>query len=408
MTLTPSKVRKLPIQEPELLTYPELFHHQEDDTIDLLELLQTVWNWKWLILLLVVFGTLGSYGVTSILPKVYSASVLFLTEDENSLRRTAANPKLMHKMVQQEALAEIILAGFIQGNSLETELSPEEQAVGILLSGKTLSFEKEGFEGLDKSQKSSNNVFQKNIEIKELPKFSMLTVRHSDPESAQVLANRLPELMNQYSSISSQNFYLKEDVKIKKQISDIRLNQLAALNEIEKILGSKVVSSISLTEGGNDINIMTLLKLRLGEKLADLAISSISANQQTFLKIQAEVKALEKIIQEQEIHMNQSESLGVKLKGKNQLYETLIKQESFLIEKKQKIEQTLSDLINRSLEMLSTASVPESPIEPKVRLIVALSAVVSLFAGIFLVFVIEFVKNARSRLKEQEAGLSPA
>ncbi|MDP7332104.1 MAG: Wzz/FepE/Etk N-terminal domain-containing protein [SAR324 cluster bacterium] len=408
MTLTPSKVRKLPIQEPELLTYPELFHHQEDDTIDLLELLQTVWNWKWLILLLVVFGTLGSYGVTSILPKVYSASVLFLTEDENSLRRTAANPKLMHKMVQQEALAEIILAGFIQGNSLETELSPEEQAVGILLSGKTLSFEKEGFEGLNKSQKSSNNIFQKNIEIKELPKFSMLTVRHSDPESAQVLANRLPELMNQYSSKNSQDFYLKEREKSIKQISDIRMNQLVALNEIETILGTKGVLSISLMEGGNDFNIMTQLKLRLGEKLADMAISSTSADQQTFLKIQAEVKALEKIIQEQEKLMNLSESQGVKLKGKQQLYETLIKQESFLIEKKQKIEQTLSDLINRSLEMLSTASVPESPIEPKVRLIVALSAVVSLFAGIFLVFVIEFIKNARSRLKEQEAGFSPA
>ena len=314
----------------------------------------------------------------------------------------------MHKIVQQEALAEIILAGFIQGNSLETELSPEEQAVGILLSGKTLSFEKEGFEGLNKSQKSSNNIFQKNIEIKELPEFSMLTVRHSDPESAQVLANRLPELMNQYSSKSSQDFYLKENVKIKKQISDIRLNQLAALNEIEIILGAKGVSSISLTEGGNDINIMTQLKLRLGEKLADLAISSTSANQQTFLKIQAEVKALEKIIQEQEKLMNLSESLGVKLKGKQLIYEALVKEESLLIAKKQKVEQTLSDLKNYYLEMLSTASVPESPIEPKVRLIVALSAVVSLFAGIFLVFVIEFVKNARSRLKEQEAGLSPA
>ena len=56
MTLTPSKVRKLPFQEPEVLTYPELFHHQEDDTIDLFELLQTVY-WKWLILLLVVDST---------------------------------------------------------------------------------------------------------------------------------------------------------------------------------------------------------------------------------------------------------------------------------------------------------------------------------------------------------------
>ncbi len=407
MTLTPSKVRKLPIQEPELLTYPELFHHQEDDTIDLLELLQTVWNWKWLILLLVVFGTLGSYGVTSILPKVYSASVLFLTEDENSLRRTAANPKLMHKMVQQEALTEIILAGFIQGNSLETELSPEEQAVGILISEKTLSFDKKGFEGLKQSKKSSNNIYQKNIEIKDLPEFSMLTVRHSDPESTQILVNRLPEIMTQYSSKSLQDFYLREILNLQKQIYVLRLRQSEALREVETLRG-KGVSSFSLTAGGNGIKIITQLKVRLGEKLADMAISSTSEDQQSFLKIQAEVKALEKIIQEQEKHMNLSESLGVKLKGKHQLYETLIELESLLIEKKQKVEQTLSDLKNRSVEMLSTASVPKSPIEPKVRLIVALSAVVSLFAGIFLVFVIEFVKNARSRLKEQEAGFSPA
>ncbi len=403
MAQNPTRVQKLPVEEPKVVPYPTYFSQPEDDTIDLFELLQTVWNWKWLILLLVVLGTLGSYGVTSILPKVYSASVLFLTEDENSLRRTAANPKLMHKLIQQEELTEIILAGLNQGNTNETELAREEQATGILLSEKTLSFKKEGLNF--KEKRGGNNL---EIQLKELPDFSMLTVQHSDPASAQVLANRLPELMNQYSSKSSQDFYLKENVKIKKQISDIRLNQLAALNEIEIILGSKGVSSISLTEGGNDINIMSQLKLRLGEKLADLAISSTSANQQTFLKIQAEVKALEKIIQEQERLMNISESLGVKLKGKQLIYETLIEQESFLLAKRQKVEQTLANLKNRDIEMLNTAEVPKSPIEPKARLIVALSAVVSLFAGIFSVFVIEFVKNARSRLKEQEAGLSPA
>ena len=403
MAQNPTRVQKLPVEEPKVVPYPTYFSQPEDDTIDLFELLQTVWNWKWLILLLVVLGTLGSYGVTSILPKVYSASVLFLTEDENSLRRTAANPKLMHKLIQQEELTEIILAGLNQGNTNETELAREEQATGILLSEKTLSFKKEGLNF--KEKRGGNNL---EIQLKELPDFSMLTVQHSDPASAQVLANRLPELMNQYSSKSSQDFYLRENVKINIQISDTRINQLAALNEIEIILGANGISSISLTEGVNDINIMTQLKLRLGEKLADLAISSTSANQQTFLKIQAEVKALEKIIQEQERLMNISESLGVKLKGKQLIYEALVKEESLLIAKKQKVEQTLSDLKNRSVEMLSTASVPKSPIEPKVRLIVALSAVVSLFAGIFLVFVIEFVKNARSRLKEQEAGFSPA
>ena len=37
-----------------------------------------------------------------------------------------------------------------------------------------------------------------------------------------------------------------------------------------------------------------------------------------------------------------------------------------------------------------------------------MAATISLFVGIFLVFVIEFIKNAKSRLKENEEGLSAA
>ena len=95
------------------------------------------------------------------------------------------------------------------------------------------------------------------------------------------------------------------------------------------------------------------------------------------------------------------------LKGKQKIFESLISQESKLLEIKQQIEQKLMDLKNRRVEILSSATLPESPIEPKTRLIVVLSAVVSLFAGLVLVFVIEFIKNAKSRLKENEEGLSP-
>ena len=99
MTLSPSKVRKLPIQEAEVLSYPEYFHHQEDDTIDLFDLFKTLWNWKWLIILIFIMGTVGSYGVTNILPKVYEASVIFSTEDEISMKRVVANPKLMLSLI---------------------------------------------------------------------------------------------------------------------------------------------------------------------------------------------------------------------------------------------------------------------------------------------------------------------
>ena len=166
--------------------------------------------------------------------------------------------------------------------------------------------------------------------------------------------------------------------------------------------------SISIDEEGNDFNIITPLKLRLGEKLADKALAIASNDQNKLLKLEKEIFALENEISEQDILINQTQNIRISLKGKQKIYETLINQESFLIESLQKVDQKLMDLKNRRIEILSTASLPESPIKPKTRLIVALSAVVSLFVGLFLVFVIEFIKNAKSRLKENEEGLSPA
>jgi len=408
MTLSPSKVRKLPIQEPEVLSYPEYFHHQEDDTIDLFDLFKTLWNWKWLIILIFILGTVGSYGVTNILPKVYEASVIFSTEDEISMKRVVANPKLMMKLIQNENLIQTVLTGVIQENDLNNEITPAEQALNILLADNVISFDEEQFKELKNTQKSSNKfILNQSIELNNLPQYSFFTVQHSDPKTAQLLANQLPTLLNQYGLNSEQEFYIRENLKYQKQIDNIQTLQAKTLLEIESLTG-KGTSSISLVEGGNDINIMTQLKLRLGEKLADKALAIASNDQNSILKIEKEIIALENEISEQDILMNQNDNLRVKFKGKQKIYETLIDQESSLIANLQKLDQKLANLESRSVEILSSATLPESPIKPKTRLIVALSAVVSLFVGIFLVFVIEFIKNARSRLQENEEGLSPA
>ena len=103
-----------------------------------------------------------------------------------------------------------------------------------------------------------------------------------------------------------------------------------------------------------------------------------------------------------ESHGDKKEELQIKI------YEILTFQEFSLIESKQIIDQKLSDLDNRRIKILKSSTLPESPIKPKTRLIVPLSAVVSLFVGIFLVFVIEFINKAKSRLQENEEGLSRA
>jgi LPS O-antigen subunit length determinant protein (WzzB/FepE family) len=408
MTLSPSKVRKFPIQEPEVLSYPEYFHHQEDDTIDLFDLFQTLWNWKWLIILIFILGTVGSYGVTNILPKVYEASVIFSTEDELSLKRVVANPKLMMKLIQNENLVQTILTGVIQENDLNNEITPADQALTVLLEENVIFFDEEKFMDLKDIQDNSNKIIlgQKN-EIKKVPDFSFLTVQHPDPETAQLLANQLPNLLNQYHLISEQDFYLKERLSLEMKIVDIQTLQSKKLGEIESLKGQGT-SLFSLNNLENNDAIMAQLKSRLGEKIADKALAIASNDQDKILKIKKEIFALENEVSDYDILINKAQNLRINLKGKQKIYETLINQESFLIENLQKVDQKLSELKNRRVEILSSATLPESPIKPKTRLIVALSAVVSLFVGIFLVFVIEFIKNAKSRLKENEERLSPA
>ena len=196
-------------------------------------------------------------------------------------------------------------------------------------------------------------------------------------------------------------------MKLQKQLGDIRDSQEKILLEITN-LTQKGVANVNFVEGGRDINIMTQLKLRLGEKLADKALAFASNEQERYQKLNKEIEALQNEIHLQKNLIKESETHGVKVKGKQKIFESLISQESKLLEIKQQIEQKLMDLKNRRVEILSSATLPDSPIKPKTRLIVALSAVVSIFVGIFLVFVIEFIKNAKSRLKENEEGLSPA
>ena len=101
MTLSPSKIRKLPIQEPEVLSYEEYFHHQEDDTIDLFDLFKTLWNWKWLIILIFITGTSISYIVTIQMPKIYVSKHIFETNINDLMIKDLNNLQLVNKIEDQ-------------------------------------------------------------------------------------------------------------------------------------------------------------------------------------------------------------------------------------------------------------------------------------------------------------------
>ncbi|MCH2293216.1 MAG: Wzz/FepE/Etk N-terminal domain-containing protein, partial [SAR324 cluster bacterium] len=77
------KVRKIPPQEITQNDMPiptqgwQPFS-AEDDTIDLMELLTTLWRYKWLLILLPIFGIIGAYTAVQFLPVEYQSRVTFL------------------------------------------------------------------------------------------------------------------------------------------------------------------------------------------------------------------------------------------------------------------------------------------------------------------------------------------
>ena len=305
MTQNPSKDINKTIYVQKDLSQQNYLSPYEDDTIDLFELFLTIWNWKWLILIIFILGTLVSNGVTSILPKSYEASVLFLTEDETALKRVVSNPKLIYEIVKNEHLTDIILKGSTIDKNQDSEFSPEEQATAILLDKNTLSFNKEGY---DFTSSKSSKYFQGDIRLNSLPDFSIFKIQHSNPQSAQYLSNHLPELLNQFSVNSEQDFFIKERLKLQKQLGDIKVSQEKILLEITNLFFQKGVATVNLVEGGSDINIMTQVKLRLGEKLADKALAFATNEQERYQKINKEIEALQNEIFLQENLITESET----------------------------------------------------------------------------------------------------
>ena len=174
----------------------------------------------------------------------------------------------------------------IQENDLNNKITPAEQALTVLLEENVIIFDEEKFIDLkENSNKDNSNkiILEQKNEIKKIPDFSFLTVQHPDPKTAQLLANQLPNLLNQYDIISEQDFYLKEQLSLERKIFDIQTLQSKKLAEIESLKGQGKLL-FTLNSEDND-QIMNQLKSRLGEKIADKALAIASNDQNKLLRV---------------------------------------------------------------------------------------------------------------------------
>ena len=111
--------------------------------------------------------------------------------------------------------------------------------------------------------------------------------------------------------------------------------------------------------------------------------------------LERQIKNYSNVLQDRS---NQIGSLKVEkefLTKELEVYQEIYKQLRIQLEQ-QRLEASKDETLFR---IIDPALEPEHPSKPKKLLIVALSAVVSLFFGIFLVFLIEFSRNFRERME---------
>ncbi|MEE3266145.1 MAG: Wzz/FepE/Etk N-terminal domain-containing protein, partial [SAR324 cluster bacterium] len=78
---------KVQPQALQTMTYvPEYAQPLEDDTIDMYELLITLWSKKWLVIGVTVIAALGSVVFALLQPPVYKAEALLLPPDEKKFQ----------------------------------------------------------------------------------------------------------------------------------------------------------------------------------------------------------------------------------------------------------------------------------------------------------------------------------
>ena len=208
-----------------------------------------------------------------------------------------------------------------------------------------------------------------------------LTVQFHNPELATSLAN---------DGLRWANDYL-----LSQEIIDLQ-RELNSLGQSLSQLGTEKSMEVKSAEMGNSLSVSPLVLENLQQRLIDRQIElgvleKTQPNAASIAGMKAEIGVLEaKLAELNKQRDGQSTEAGRESEEIAKLRIQFAQNQSRL-ELLQSGQQLLVRIIDRAIR-------PENPSKPNTRLILALSLVVGLFGGIFLVFLVDFVRKTRQRL----------
>ena len=347
----------------------------EDDTIDLVELILTVWRY-WLLVLVSVVLCLVVAGIfLQITPKGYNTSVIYEISNVPGVNKAEINGKLsglfvrrafLMNFLEQAGLTPLILRDLYDPSTdtyaLPNDLlSPDEFAAASLignLKNPTFEFQTEKSAGLNS-----------------------LTVHFRDPDLAVSLANDGLRWANDY--------LLSEEILDLQRRSDSlsqSLSQLVAEKPIE-VKSAAIETSFYVSP-----LVLENLQQRLIDRQIELVLlEKTQPGAPSITDMKAEIGVLEAKLAE--LNKRRESQSIVNSPESEEIYKLRIQfaQTQSRLQLLQSGQHPLVRIIDRAIP-------PENPSKPNVRLILALSLVVGLFGGVFLVFLVDFVRKTRQRL----------
>ena len=371
--------------------FPHPYHPQNSKGINfyLSELqLSLKRNW-WILLASFLIAFLGTWSYLELNPKTYVVRVSYEVIPLNPVNLQQKNDEGRIVDLEEEFLNQYtiglfqkieFLAFFLNRTGLtplilfdlydpttdtyvlpNDSLSPDEFAAALLTgSNKNPTFEFQ-------AEKSSG--------------LKSLTVQFHNPELATSLAN---------DGLRWANDYL-----LSQEIIDLK-RELDSLGQSLRQLGTEKSIEVKSAEMGNSLSVSPLVLENLQQRLIDRQIElgvfeKTRPNAASIAGMKAEIGVLEaKLAELNKQRDSQSIGDGRESEGISKLRIQFAQNQSRL-ELLQSGQQPLVRIIDRAIP-------PENPSKPNARLILALSLVVGLFGGVFLVFLVDFVRKTRQRL----------
>ncbi|NVM26926.1 MAG: hypothetical protein HWN70_13555 [Desulfobacterales bacterium] len=385
---------------------------EREDEINLLDYWRVIWKRRWIIAVIFCTSVVTAAIVSLLMTPIYHAKATIMPIESTQGQLSSALQNLGHVPFVGYILPSMVGTSSKKLMSILESRTLAEDVIRALDLIKVLFKEpRDEPPSLQDAVRSLSGMAEITDDRKGL---ISIAVEYKDPGIAADIANQYTIALQRFLSENALSMAKRNRIFIEDQLKKLK----GELQEAEEAMKNfqtdkKIVAMDAQTEAS--IKALAELKAQVTAKEVELGVIKQFATPANpdVLRIKDELRELKKQLAMVETKgsnpevealpsLSEAPELGlqyIRLKRdavtQQKLYELLTQQYEIA-----KIEETKEDI---TFQVIDKAIPPEKRIKPKRRLNVMLAGVVSLFAGIFLVFFLEYLENLKKREEEDKA-----